>query len=47
MAGLGIRDPVQSSKYAFETSVKATIMLSNAIVNEGKIDIDIYERSLC
>ena len=47
MAGLGIRDPVQSSKHAFETSVKATVMLSNAIVNTGKIDIDIYERSLC
>ena len=47
MAGLGIRDPVQSSKHAFETSVKATVMLSDAIVNTGKIDIDIYERSLC
>ena len=31
----------------FETSVKATVMLSDAIVNTGKIDIDIYERSLC
>jgi len=46
MGGIGIRDPIEASKHAFNTSVKATKMLSDAIISRGKIEIDIYEESL-
>ena len=46
IGGIGIRDPIEASKHAFNTSVKATKMLSDAIIAHGKIEIDIYEESL-
>ena len=46
MGGIGITDPIEASKHAFNTSVKATKMLSDAIISCGKIEIDIYEESL-
>ena len=47
MGGIGIRDPTEASKHAFNTSVKATKMLSDAIISRGKIEIDTDEESLC
>ena len=44
LAGLGIRDPVSSSKQYFETSTKATELLSKAIISNSNIDIDEYEK---
>ena len=38
LAGLGIRDPVSSSKQYFETSKKATELLSKAILSNSNID---------
>ena len=32
MAGLGIRDPVVSAKYSFETSKRATKMLTESMI---------------
>ena len=46
MGGIGIRDSTEASKHAFNTSVKATQMLSDAIILHGKIEIDTYEESL-
>jgi hypothetical protein len=46
LAGLGIRDPVSSSKQYFETSTKATELLSKAIISNSSIDIDEYEKSM-
>ena len=46
LAGLGIRDPVSSSKQYFETSIKATELLSKAIISNSSIDIDEYEKSM-
>ena len=42
MAGLGIRDPVTSSKHSFNTSLKATKLLSDAILSKISLDIDSY-----
>ena len=46
LAGLGIRDPVASSKHCYETSKKATELLSKAITQNSFIDIDEYEKSM-
>ena len=46
MAGLGIRDPVASSKHSFNTSLKATKLLSDAILSKISLDIDSYESEM-
>ena len=46
MAGLGIRDPVASSKHSFNTSLKATKLLSDAILSKISLDIDSYESEI-
>ena len=46
MAGLGIRDPVASSSYSFETSRSATQILSNSMINGTLVDIASYENNL-
>ena len=45
MAGLGIRDPVTSSSYSFETSRSATQILSNSMINGTLVDIASYENN--
>ena len=46
MAGLGIRDPVASSSYTFETSRSATQTLSHSMINGTLVDIAPYENNL-
>jgi hypothetical protein len=46
MVGLGIRDPVTSAKYAFETSTRATSMLQESLVSGSAVDLDAYEKDL-
>ena len=46
MAGLGIRDPVVSAKYSFETSKRATKMLTESMIAGTPVNIDSYERNL-
>ena len=47
LAGLGIREPVGSSKHCYERSKKATKLLPKAITQNSSIDIDEYEKSSC
>ena len=46
MAGLGIRDPVFSAQYSFETSKRATKMLTESMIAGTPVNIDSYERNL-
>jgi len=46
MVGLGIRDPVTSANYAFETSTRATSMLQESLVSGSAVDLDAYEKDL-
>ena len=46
MAGFGIRDPVTSSSYSFETSRSATQILSISMINGTLVDIASYENNL-
>ena len=46
MAGLGIRDPVTSSSYSFETSKSAMQIFSNSMINGTLVDIASYENNL-
>ena len=46
MVGLGIRDPVTSAKYAFETSTRATSMLQESLVSGSAVNLDAYEKDL-
>ena len=46
MAGLGIRDPIASAKNSFETSKKATKMLTESMIAGTPVNIDLYELNL-
>ena len=46
MAGLGIRDPVNNSIQAFNTSLESTKILSTSILTGNAVDIDSYEATL-
>ena len=46
MAGLGIRDPVASSKHCYETSKAATKILSESMVEGTDVNVDSYEQNL-
>ena len=46
MAGLGIRDSVNNSIQAFNTSLESTNILSTSILTGNTVDIDSYEATL-
>ena len=46
MAGVGIRDPVASAKHSFETSKRATKMLTESMIAGTPVNIDLYELNL-